>query len=232
MNKKVIIEKNNTIAYEYLINNFASSGIKFKLKKSYTFIFFEVDVDINQRANFLKFVAKSIILSHKYQSIISVFDEVEYTFANVACLAALLYFDLDGEVGQVIDIIKDKETISVEGTFNFKLNDMSEEWEELKNIGEVLVYNESEQDIYNVINFLMNNRNSDKSLFLAQYPDILLANVSDGIMVDNVKLYKNDDFNLINTVIAENPTELIIEKNQIKGSLYECLSKLVKVKVL
>ncbi len=232
MNKKVIIEKNNSIAYEYLINNFASSGIKFKLKKSYTFIFFEVDVDINQRDNFLKYVAKSIILSHKYQSIISVFDEVEYTFANVACLAALLYFDLDGEVGQVIDIIKDKETISVEGTFNFKLNDMSEEWEELKNIGEVLVYNESEQDIYNVINFLMSNRNSDKSLFLAQYPDILLANVSDGVMVDNVKLYKNDDFNLINTVIAESPTELIIEKNQIKGSLYECLSKLVKVKVL
>ena len=147
-------------------------------------------------------------------------------------MAALLYFDLDGEVGQVIDIIKDKETISVEGIFNFKLNDMSEEWEELKNIGEVLVYNESEQDIYNVINFLMSNRNSDKSLFLAQYPDILLANVSDGVMVDNVKLYKNDDFNLINTVIAESPTELIIEKNQIKGSLYECLSKLVKVKVL
>lgn len=232
MNKKVIIEKNNSIAYEYLINNFASSGIKFKLKKSYTFIFFEVEVDSNQCDSFLKFVAKSIILSHKYQSIISVFDEVEYTFANVACLAALLYFDLDGEVGQVIDIIKDKETISVEGTFNFKLNDMSEEWEELKNIGEVLVYNESEQDIYNVINFLMSNRNSDKSLFLAQYPDILLANVSDGVMVDNVKLYKNDDFNLINTVIAESPTELIIEKNQIKGSLYECLSKLVKVKVL
>ncbi len=232
MNKKVIIEKNNSIAYEYLINNFASSGIKFKLKKSYTFIFFEVEVDSNQCDSFLKFVAKSIILSHKYQSIISAFDEVEYTFANVACLAALLYFDLDGEVGQVIDIIKDKETISVEGTFNFKLNDMSEEWEELKNIGEVLVYNESEQDIYNVINFLMSNRNSDKSLFLAQYPDILLANVSDGVMVDNVKLYKNDDFNLINTVIAESPTELIIEKNQIKGSLYECLSKLVKVKVL
>lgn len=232
MNKKVIIEKNNSIAYEYLINNFASSGIKFKLKKSYTFIFFEVEVDSNQCDSFLKFVAKSIILSHKYQSIISVFDEVEYTFANVACLAALLYFDLDGEVGQVIDIIKDKETISVEGTFNFKLNDMSEEWEELKNIGEVLVYNESEQDIYNVINFLMSNRNSDKSLFLAQYPDILIANVSDGVMVDNVKLYKNDDFNLINTVIAESPTELIIEKNQIKGSLYECLSKLVKVKVL
>ncbi len=232
MNKKVIIEKNNSIAYEYLINNFASSGIKFKLKKSYTFIFFEVEVDSNQCDSFLKFVAKSIILSHKYQSIISVFDEVEYTFANVACLAALLYFDLDGEVGQVIDIIKDKETISVEGIFNFKLNDMSEEWEELKNIGEVLVYNESEQDIYNVINFLMSNRNSDKSLFLAQYPDILLANVSDGVMVDNVKLYKNDDFNLINTVIAESPTELIIEKNQIKGSLYECLSKLVKVKVL
>ena len=232
MNKKVIIEKNNSIAYEYLINNFASSGIKFKLKKSYTFIYFEVEVDSNQCDSFLKFVAKSIILSHKYQSIISVFDEVEYTFANVACLAALLYFDLDGEVGQVIDIIKDKETISVEGIFNFKLNDMSEEWEELKNIGEVLVYNESEQDIYNVINFLMSNRNSDKSLFLAQYPDILLANVSDGVMVDNVKLYKNDDFNLINTVIAESPTELIIEKNQIKGSLYECLSKLVKVKVL
>ena len=67
MNKKVIIEKNNSIAYEYLINNFASSGIKFKLKKSYTFIFFEVEVDSNQCDSFLKFVAKSIILSHKFQ---------------------------------------------------------------------------------------------------------------------------------------------------------------------
>lgn len=232
MNKKVIIEKTNVIAYDYLVNNFASSGIKFKLKKSVTFIFFEVDLESGQIDLFLKYTAKSIILSHKYESIIKVFEGVELTYANVACIAALLNFDLDGEIAQVVDMIHDKNTISVEGTFNFLLSDLSEEWEELKNIGDVLVYNESEQDIYNVINFLMNNRNNEKSLFLAQYPEILLANVSDGIMVDNIKLYKNEDFNLINTIIAESPTELIIEKNQIKGSLYECLSKIVKVKVL
>ncbi len=232
MNKKVIIEKDNEIAYDYLVNNYAGSGIKFKLKKSYSFIFFDIDLGDSQLESFLNHTAKAIILWGKYNAITSAFTGVELGFANVACLAALLYFDIEGELEQVLKVIGGKDTISVEGTLNFKLDDLRDSWEELKSIGEVLVYNESEQDIYNVTNFLMSNRSGDKSLFLAQYPDILLANVSDGVMVENIKLYKNDDFNLINTIVAECPTELIIEKNQIKNPLYDCLSNIIKIRML
>ena len=79
---------------------------------------------------------------------------------------------------------------------------------------------------------MLSNRNTNKSLFLAQYPDILLANVTDGLMVEHIKLHENEDFNLINTIIAEGASELIIEKNQLKQSLLDCLSNLVKVKIL
>ena len=61
MNKKVIIEKDNEIAYDYLVNNFAGSGIKFKLKKSYSFIFFDIDLGDSQLESFLNHTAKAII---------------------------------------------------------------------------------------------------------------------------------------------------------------------------
>ncbi len=232
MNKKIIIAKDNEIAYNYLVDNFAGSGIKFKIKKSNYFIIIQVDLDNSLNDIFVKYMAKAIILSHKYKEIMSAFEELPMSYANIACISALLYFDLAGEIEQVSKIIGEKDTISVEGTFTFKFGEMLEDWEELKNIGQVLTYSDQEEDIYNVATFMMSTRGSNKSLFLAQYPDILLANVTDGLMVESIKLYKNDDFNLINAVISECPTELIIEKNQLKKELFDCLNKLVKVKEL
>ena len=136
----------------------------------------------------------------------------------------MLYFDFDGEIEQAVSVIKYEDSISIEGTFDFKLQFMRDDWEELKSIGEVLTFSQSEEDIYNVAGFMMTNRNSSKSLFL--------ANVTDGLMVEHIKLYKNEDFNIINSIIAESPAELILEKNQIKQSLLDCLSHIVKVKIL
>lgn len=232
MNKKIIVAKDNAIAYDYLSNNFASVGIKFKIKKSTLFNFILVELDASMRDIYLNILAKAVIISHKYKVLIDTFKEVEWTYAKVACLASILYFDIDGEIDTVIPAIADEDTISVEGIFDFKLPQIREDWEELKSIGQVLIYGDSDEDIYNVINFMMTGRTDGKSLFLAQYPDILLANVSEGVMVDSVKFYQNDDFNLINNVIAESPVELIVEKNQLKKSLLDCLSKIVKVKIL
>ena len=232
MNKKVIIEKKNLIAYDYLVDNFAASGIKFKTRLSTAFITLLVDLDSNSLDSFYTYLAKAIVLSHKYPVIMAAFEEVEFNYSSIACLSALLYFDIEGETDQVLSVIKNENVISVEGTFNFKMDGMKDDWEELKSIGEVLLFGDSDEDIYNVTNFMMTNRNSNKSLFLAQYPDILLANVTDGLMVEHIKLHDNEDFNLLTTIIAESASELIVEKNQIKQSLLDCLSNLVKVKIL
>ncbi len=232
MNKKVIIEKENLIAYDYLVDNLAGSGIKFKIKQSELFNTLFVELDEDMCDSFFTLIAKAIIISHKYKTIMSAFEDLELNFANITCISALLYFDFDSEIEQAVSVIKYEDSISIEGTFDFKLQFMRDDWEELKSIGEVLTFSQSEEDIYNVAGFMMTNRNSSKSLFLAGYPDILLANVTDGLMVEHIKLYKNEDFNLINSIIAESPAELILEKNQIKQSLLDCLSHIVKVKIL
>lgn len=232
MNVNIITEKNNTIAYDYLIDNFAGGDICCKSKSSKLFHRLSCEFEQDLYANFLKVVAKAIVISRKYPVIIGAFKDVALNYANIACLSALLYFDINSEVEQVIQIIKNQPNISVEGTFDFKLSSLLDEWEELKSIGAVLCYGESEDDIYNVTTFMMSNRTNGKSLFLAQYPDILLANVTDGLMVEQIKLYDNPDFNLINTIIAECPAELIIEQSQIKQSLLDSLAKLVTIKTL
>lgn len=232
MNKKLIIEKGNTLAYEYLTSGFASLGIKFKVTQSKQFYFVSCDWGEEQTEQVLRFVSKAIIIPTKFRTLLSAFEKVSLDYAGVACLSALLHFDLEGEIKQVRDVIVNKNTLSLEGIFEFCLGKMREDWEELKSIGEVLELSDNEDDIYNVTTFMMSNRGSSKSLFLAEYPEILLANVTDGHMVENFRLHQNDDFNLINLVVAESPSELIIEKNQIKQPLYECLSKLVNIKVL
>ena len=94
MNKKIIIAKDNEIAYNYLVDNFAGSGIKFKIKKSNYFIIIQVDLDNSLNDIFVKYMAKAIILSHKYKEIMSAFEELPMSYANIACISALLYFDL------------------------------------------------------------------------------------------------------------------------------------------
>lgn len=232
MNKKLIIEKGNTLAYEYLTSGFASIGIKFKVMQSKQFYFLIYDCADEQNEQISRLIAKAIIVPIKFATLMPAFANASLDYARVACLAALLHFDLEGELKQVCNAIEFKNPLSLEGTFEFCLGKMREDWEELKNIGEVLEASDNEDDIYNVTTFMMSNRGSSKSLFLAEYPDILLANVTDGHMVGNFKLHQNEDFNLINAVVAESPSELIIEKNQIKQPLIDCLNKLINIKIL
>ena len=74
MNKKVIIEKKNLIAYDYLVDNFAASGIKFKTRLSTAFITLLVDLDSNSLDSFYTYLAKAIVLSHKYPVIMAAFE--------------------------------------------------------------------------------------------------------------------------------------------------------------
>lgn len=231
MNKELIIEKTNKLAYDYLVNVFASQGILCKTKSSKSFNILYVEVDESQKEIFLQATAKAIVLSNKYEQLKEAFEDVKLSYAVVACMSALLYFDIEREINKVIPKIENMQKISLEGVFNFYLLSLKEDWEELKNIGSVLTYND-ERDIYNVTTFIMSNRTSTKSLFLAEYPDILLANVTDGLMVENFCLHHRGDFDLISLLVAENPVELIIEKNQLEEPLLDCLNKLVKVKVL
>ena len=61
MIKKVIINKNNMLALEYLVDNFAGCGIKFKLKPSELFNSLSVEVDSELFESFLTILAKAII---------------------------------------------------------------------------------------------------------------------------------------------------------------------------
>ena len=83
MNKKVIIEKENLIAYDYLVDNLAGSGIKFKIKQSELFNTLFVELDEDMCDSFFTLIAKAIIISHKYKTIMSAFEDLELNFANI-----------------------------------------------------------------------------------------------------------------------------------------------------
>lgn len=234
MNRKVIIAKTNIIAYEYLTQVLvAISNSEIEILNSKNYYILQVEVADEFLKTFCDYVARSIIVSQKYKILISGLKNITLSYANVACFSALLHFDIENEVERTAEIISAFQDISIEGVFDFKLSDFAKDWRELEGIGEILAYeSKSEDDIYNVTNFMMSTRVNNASLFLAQYPDILLANVTDGVVVDSINLYKNNDYNLINAIIAECPNEIIVEKNQIKSALLDCLSRIVKVKQL
>lgn len=234
MNKNIIISKENKIAFDYLIDSFVqNTKIKFKISKSENYNIIKITTEEIFFDDFLHILAKSIVVSKKFYYLFNEFKDFKFDYATITCFCALLYFDIESEIEKVKFMILKDDTISVDGTFLFKMQKMAEEWEELKNIGLVLTFDEiDKEDLYNIATFMISTRSNKKSLFLAQYPNIMLANVTDGIVIDRVKIFENCDFDLISAVVSESPNEIIVEKKLLKSCLIESLSKIVKVKEL
>ena len=74
--------------------------------------------------------------------------------------------------------------------------------------------------------------NADKTIFIAEYPEIMLTNVTDGVMCDIFGVYGNCEFDLIDSLVSECPKEVIVESGKVSKELVDVLKIIMEVKLL
>lgn len=200
--------------------------------KHYTHI--AVGVDSACYGELIELVCYLLIVDRKYEYLVANINVKDYNQCLCALLSSIIYFDHVQEASRVAKIISGRDKYVIDGIYNFRLGDLIEGWQELVDLtNSLLTSGYNEVDIYNVINFMMSPRlKPDKSIFIADIKSLLLTNVSKGGMIEVPDLYHNDEFNLINAIIAECPTEVIIEGESMNKSILKTLKNIVKVKII
>ncbi len=233
--RQLIIENENIVQINYLIKLLSTDArISFDIEKSFKYTIIDVDLPPSYVTTFNKFVAKAIILTEKFTFLSNLLDMEELDYARVTFFSTLLYFDIAHEINIIASGIACDKTISLSGVFNFKFSVIKDEWAELVElIATILNSPHEDEDIFSISAFMLSSRSSaDKTVFIAEYPEILLTNVTDGVVCDTISIYEESKFNLIDALIGECPSEVVLEKGSIPEELFNVISKIMQIKLL
>ena len=216
---KTLFNTDAKIQYDILMNS--SVVFKVNILDSYTNVFY-------------KFIAKVIVTNAKFDFFSKRLNIDSYTYEKVALLASLIFFAIKSEVNEVYKKIKNLSSINIDGVINFCLVGLYSDWEDLLEVVELILCGDmTSSDINNVISFIMASKQaSKKSLFLAEFPELLITNVTDGVITTNVKFFHNSEYDLISLIVEECPLEFIVEDGVLSKDLLKVLSKFTDIKVL
>lgn len=155
-------------------------------------------------------------------------------FPMVALISALIYFDHEDERAAVGNALNNTRTYSIEGLYSFRMKNIIENWAEIVSLTKSLLDTDySENDIYNVVSFMMSPRlKIDKSIFIADIDNMILTNVSEGGVIRIKHIFDEPLNNLIAAVAEECPSEVLINSEDVDNPLVRCLKNFVKIKIL
>ena len=233
--RQLIIESGNIRQIDYLTRLLTTdSRISFTTEQGVNYTMIDVDLPSTYVATFNKFVAKAIVITEKYEYLSELVDVADLDYVRATFFSTLIYFDIHQEINSVAEGIAGDSTISLAGVFNFKFGKIKEEWSELiELISTILDSPHEDEDIYSISAFMLSSRSAgEKTIFIADYPNIVLTNVTDGHMCDIVGIYGDPMYDLIDALVGECPSEVIIETGKIPKELIVVLDKLMPIKML
>ncbi len=154
-------------------------------------------------------------------------SNIQLNHANCALICSLVHFDREYERNTLIRIINESADINVDGLMNFRLKQLTDNWEELAEVANRLSDGQGEEnDVFDVATFITGSEGS--ACQLALYRD-RLYNITDRRTVDVINLFDADEYNLISAIIKERPSEIIVENPSLSSSMNSALKHIARV---
>lgn len=233
--KQVIVARGREGEKTEIINRLNQiDGIVIDVSNGEKFTIINAEFPDLEEVRFKLTIVKSLLITRKFEYIYDRIKISNMSLAVCTLLSSLVYFDNIQEMKQLSRIIGNTDVYSLDGIYNFRMGEIVDSWNELVELtNSLLLGAHTETDIYNVAGFMMASRlKGEKSIFIADYPSMLITNVSKGGLIDVLNLYDNAEFNLLNAIIAECPTEVIVEKDTLHDELVSTLKNFVKIKMI
>lgn len=149
------------------------------------------------------------------------------THAKCALICSIVHFDREFESGIVTKTLKSALDYNVDGLMNFRLCALSEGWQELADLANRLLEGcNNEADIYDIATFITGSEGKLNQLVLNHNR---LRNLTCHKSVEVVKLFDQDEYNLLSAIIREKPSEILIEGCHFTPPMNATLKKIVRV---
>ncbi|MCM1305934.1 MAG: hypothetical protein NC037_06365 [Bacteroides sp.] len=147
--------------------------------------------------------------------------------AKCALVCSIVHFDRDFEAGIVSKTLKDALDYSIDGLMNFRLRALSDGWQELADLANRLLDGcNDEADIYEIATFITGSEGKLNQLVLNKDR---LRNLTCHKSVEIVRLFDDEEYNMLSAIIREKPSEILIESCDFTAPMNATLKKIVRV---
>lgn len=235
MQKHIVISNGATDDIDFILRELqALEQVDIGATKGRHFTRIDLEFEPERLESVKDTVVDTLVINRKKKYILSETNIDTEHFSMVALISALIYFDHDDERTAIANALNNTRTYSIEGLYSFRMKSIIENWSEIVSLTKSLLDTDySENDIYNVVSFMMSPRlKSDKSIFLADIDNMILTNVSEGGVIRIKNIFNEPLNNLIAAVVEECPSEALINSEDAENPLVRCLKNFVKIKIL
>lgn len=206
---------------EFLINN----KKEYKIEKDDNQLYFIIsDCDY-----WLDMVISDIIVFYykfyEISKLIAPKDDCPYPYC--AYIGSVLSIDANLEREQVRINIPDDNFISIDGIYNFCLDDIRQSWESLAALCEKLVSQcKTEKDLYSLTSFMLGVENDVCSILTVDKKESITLK-KDGENLKLLNFFDNPEMDAITTILANSPSEiLIIQKEAFSQEFMNLMHKI------
>lgn len=144
-----------------------------------------------------------------------------FTMSHATCslICSLVHFDRRYEENMLRRALAETADFNVDGLFNFRLMEMKQNWEEVISLATRLM-NSTDSDAYDISAFITSTDNADNRVAIDSGE---VYNLTTGKKAEVLKVFDNDEYNLIMAVIGESPEEIIVERTPISKEMKDTL---------
>ena len=147
-----------------------------------------------------------------------------FTMSHATCslICSLVHFDRRYEENMLRRALAETADFNVDGLFNFRLMEMKQNWEEVISLATRLM-NSTDSDAYDISAFITSTDNADNRVAIDSGQ---VFNLTTGKKAEVLKVFDNDEYNLIMAVIGESPEEIIVERTPISKEMKDTLKRI------
>lgn len=152
---------------------------------------------------------------------------VELNHSTCALLSSMLHFDKIFEQNIIDKMLSGTLDYNLDGLYNFRMRALKDAWQEVTDVAARLLEGaESERDMFDIASFIAGSEGKKNRLELCGG---VLTNVTERRIVEIQNLYDDDELNLLDAIIREKTSEIVIVAVKISTKMQSTLRNIVKV---
>lgn len=235
----ISIDKSFEKEYEYILKglSFTGDNMSFVVRESKNRYFIHVlsnDIYARESQEKIVNIIETVLLVFiKYAYIAEKVDLKDLSITSSLLISAVLCFDYERESAYVRKTLSGSKDYSIDALLNFRLDKLLEGWEELREIAaNIIGIDKSDAiDLFQVIKAGMDRK--CHKLFVSSVGDsVLVTNATKGRLSEIIDLYSDPEFNILFTVVRENPQEIVLDCKAVPKRLETVFNENFKVKYI
>lgn len=149
------------------------------------------------------------------------------SYAKCALICSMLHFDREFEENVVAKVLSDSMDYNVDGLFNFRMRSLKDAWAEIADVAaRLLEGSEDDKDVFDIAAFISGNDGGKNRIAT---DGKIVENLTERRRVEIVRLFDEEEYNLLDAIIKEKPCEIYVERNGFSDGLNNTLRKIAKV---